>query len=65
MNWSDLRIHGTAVRQALVFAAVVFATLLGGCIPDGLMARFQLKPDDVIIERRPRPGLREIVSLLR
>src|SRR5215475_11400520 len=39
----------------LAFAAVWFAALLEGCIQDGLMdiTRFQLKPDDIIIERRP------------
>jgi hypothetical protein len=39
----------------LGFAAVAVAILLGGCVQDGLMdmARFQLKPDDIIIERRP------------
>src|SRR5215472_11377780 len=51
----DLRTGGTAVRRMLAFAAVGLAALLGGCIQDGLMdmARFQLKPDDIIIERRP------------
>jgi hypothetical protein len=37
--WSDLHTRGTAVRQALAFAAIGFATLLGGCISDGLIAR--------------------------
>jgi hypothetical protein len=38
----------------LASAAVGVAVLLGGCVQD-LMAtdRFQLKPDDIIIERRP------------
>jgi len=47
-------IGGTAVRRVLGFAAVGLAALLGGCVQDGLMdmARFQLKPDDIIIERR-------------
>jgi len=51
----DLRIGATVVRRMLAFAAVGFAILLGGCVQDGLMdmARFQLKPDDIIIERRP------------
>ena len=49
MMWLDLYARGPAVRQALVFTAIGFATLLGGCVSDGLMARFQLKPDDVII----------------
>jgi hypothetical protein len=52
---SDRRIGGTIVRRVLVFAAVGLAILLAGCVQDGLMdmARFQLKPDDIIIERRP------------
>jgi hypothetical protein len=51
----DLRIGGTVVRRMLAFAAVGLAASLGGCVQDGLMdmARFQLKPDDIIIERRP------------
>jgi hypothetical protein len=53
MMGSDLHIRGTAVRHALAFAAIGFTTLLRGCVPDSLVARFQLKPDDVIVERRP------------
>jgi hypothetical protein len=51
----DLPIDATVVRRALSFATVGLATLFGGCVQDGLMdmARFQLKPDDIIIERRP------------
>jgi hypothetical protein len=60
MMWSDLHARGTAVRQALAFAAIGLAILLGGCVPDGLMARFQLKPDDVIIERRPDPAYEKL-----
>ena len=39
----------------LAFVVVAFATLSAGCVQDGLMdmARFQLKPDDIIVERRP------------
>src|SRR5262249_21648586 len=45
----------TCARRMLAFAAIGLAAFLGGCIQDGLMdmARFQLKPDDIIIERRP------------
>ena len=45
---------GTAVRR-VGFAVVGVAILLGGCVEDGLMdmARFQLKPDEIIIDRRP------------
>ena len=48
-------IGGTAVRRGLSFATVGLAVSLGGCVEDSLMdmARFQLKPDDIIIERRP------------
>jgi hypothetical protein len=53
MTWSDLRTGRTAVRRVLAFAAIGFAALQGGCVHDGVMARFDLKPDDVIIERRP------------
>ena len=52
---SDRRVGKTAVRRVLSFAVIGAATLLGGCVQDGLMdmSRFQLKPDDIIIERRP------------
>src|SRR5215831_9784771 len=59
LNVLLLRLHrhigGTAVRRMLAFAVIGFAAFFGGCIQDGLMdmARFQLKPDDIIIERRP------------
>jgi hypothetical protein len=39
--------------------AVIFlasACLLSGCEEDGLMSRFMLKPDHIIIERRPDPA---------
>ena len=51
----DRHIGGTTVRKGLAFVAVGLAALLGGCVQDGLMdmARFQLKPDTIIIERRP------------
>lgn len=53
MTWLDLRVGGTVVRPVLAFAAIGFATLPGGCVQDGVMAGFQLKPDSVIVERRP------------
>src|SRR5215472_9464157 len=55
MTRLNLPIDATVVRRALSFATVGLATLFGGCVQDGLMdiARFQLKPDDIIIERRP------------
>jgi hypothetical protein len=42
-----------AACRPCVFVALVSVTLLGGCAEDGLISRFQLKPDDIIIERRP------------
>ena len=63
MTRSDLRIGGTVFRRMLAFAAVGAATLLGGCVQDGLMdiARFQLKPGDIIIERRPDAEYEKVV----
>jgi hypothetical protein len=39
------------------FAAVVAVStaFLGGCGEDGVMSRFMLKPDRIIVERRPDP----------
>ena len=54
MTRSDLRIGGTMVRRLLAFAIAGTAVLFGGCVQDLMVTgRFQLKPDDVIIERRP------------
>jgi hypothetical protein len=44
---------GTALRRVFAFAIIGLVTLLVGCVHDGVIARFDLKPDDVIIERRP------------
>ncbi len=40
-----------------VFAAIVavFTTLVSGCGEEGVMSRFMLKPDRIIVERRPVP----------
>jgi hypothetical protein len=40
------------------FAAIIamFTTLLSGCGEDGVMSRFMLKPDHIIVERRPDPA---------
>jgi len=53
MKQVDLRIGGTVVCRIIILATVAFATLVAGCIQDGVVARFQLKPDDVIVDRRP------------
>src|SRR5215831_6400965 len=41
------------VRRIVAFAAVGFAGLIVGCVHETVTARLQLKPDNVIIERRP------------
>jgi hypothetical protein len=43
------------MRTLLVVIAAVFVSLLSGCGVDELMSRFMLKPDRIIIERRPDP----------
>jgi hypothetical protein len=55
MTRLNLPVDATVVRRALSFATVWLATPFGGCVQDGFMdmARFQLKADDIIIERRP------------
>jgi hypothetical protein len=40
-------------RRLLALTRIGFATLLAGCVSDGVIDRFQLKPDDIIVERRP------------
>ncbi len=59
----DLHVGRMAVRRVLGFAVVGVAILLGGCLQDGLMdmARFQLKPDDIIIERHPDTAYERLV----
>ena len=57
MKWFDLRIGrrigGRAGGRLFAFAIAGFATLLGGCGDDGIIARLLLKPGHIIIERRP------------
>jgi hypothetical protein len=42
-------------------AVVGFAVLLAGCVSDGVSDRFQLKPDDIIVERRPDAAYEKLV----
>lgn len=42
----------TRVRQAVAVVLVGLTALLGGCSENGLMARFQLAPKHIIVERR-------------
>src|SRR5215813_9583508 len=54
MTRSDRRFGRTMLRRPLAFAIAGIAVLLGGCVQDLMvMGRFQLKPDEIIIERRP------------
>ena len=43
------------IRRLFVVTLAVFAPLLGGCDEDGVISRFMLKPDRIIVERRPDP----------
>ena len=43
------------IRGFFVAAVAASTTLLSGCGEDGVMSRFMLKPDRIIIERRPDP----------
>jgi hypothetical protein len=42
-------------RPLYALIAAVFTSLLSGCGEDGMISRFMLKPDHIIIERRPDP----------
>ena len=44
---------GAQLHRAIAFAAIGFATLLGGCGDDGILARILLKPGHIIVEKRP------------
>jgi hypothetical protein len=44
-----------AIARLFVAVTAVFASLLSGCGEDGAISRFMLKPDRIIIERRPDP----------
>jgi hypothetical protein len=39
--------------RVLATVVAVLAMLLSGCGEDGVISRFMLKPDHIIIERRP------------
>jgi len=43
------------IRKFFVATVVVSATALSGCGEDGVISRFMLKPDRIIVERRPDP----------
>ncbi len=48
------------IRALLAVIAVVFVNLLGGCGDDGIIARFMLKPGQIITERRPDPAYEKL-----
>ena len=48
------------IRRLCVAIAGVCAPLLGGCGDDGVMSRFMLKPDRIIVERRPDPAYEQL-----
>ena len=57
----DPPIGWATIRRILAFA-VGSAALLGGCAEDGVIDRFQLKPDDIILERRPGTAYEKVFS---
>jgi len=60
MKHFDRRIGGTTVRWVLALATIGLTALLGGCVEDGVMARFMLKPDHIIVEQRPDAAYEEL-----
>lgn len=54
------KIGKTVIRAFLVAIVAAFASLLSGCGDDGIIARFMLKPDRIIIERRPDPAYEKL-----
>ena len=49
------QIGENAGRGLLAAIVAVFAILVSGCGEEGVMSRFMLKPDRIIVERRPDP----------
>lgn len=50
------------IRRLGIVIGGVLATLLGGCGDDGVISRFMLKPDHIIIERRPDAAYEQLFS---
>jgi hypothetical protein len=48
------------IRGFLAVIVGVFTGLLSGCGDDGIIARFMLKPDHIIVERRPDPAYEKL-----
>ena len=53
MEAFDIRTGKGRSRGSVMMALAAFATLFGGCGADGVISRFMLKPDRIIVERRP------------
>jgi hypothetical protein len=51
----DIRLGKGKSRGNVMMALAGIATLLGGCGEGGAISRFMLKPDRIIVERRPDP----------
>ena len=49
------QIGENVIRGFLAVTVAISASLLSGCGDDGVMSRFMLKPDRIIVERRPDP----------
>ena len=49
------RSTNNVIRVSFAAVVAVSTTLLSGCGEDGVMSRFMLKPDRIIVERRPDP----------
>jgi len=54
------RIGENVIRGLLVVIIAAVTGLLSGCGDDGIIARFMLKPDHIIIERRPDPAYEKL-----
>jgi hypothetical protein len=48
------------IRAILAVTAALFTSLLSGCGDDGIIARFMLKPNHIIVERRPDPAYEKL-----
>ena len=54
------QIGQSVIRSFLGVIVAVFTCLISGCGDDGIIARFLLKPNQIIIERRPDPAYEKL-----
>src|SRR5215471_5099641 len=59
-NFLVLCLRKEVNRRLAAVILVVLTSLLGGCGEEGVISRFMLKPDRIIIERRPTPFYDEL-----